>query len=95
MDAKPKIYVFCNSCAPEWHGGVALAEDGHALAGHLSSGHGWLQHDMGIGSDWKHDAYNAHFPGGWELEWVESPLEHAGLRAALEKNQELGRAAAQ
>jgi hypothetical protein len=87
-DPKPTIFVFCNSCAPEWHSIVALAEDGTGLAGHACSSHGFALHDMGLTSNWKHDKYDKHYPDGWKLEWVDSPLEHpvlAGVIARLRK----------
>lgn len=90
---KPKIYVLCNGCAPNWHDGIAMAEDGHVLAGHASSSHDWLQHDMGLTSERKHEAYRKYYPDGWELEWVEAPRAHAGLLSAYEKNQALRRKA--
>ena len=68
--------------------GYALADDGHALASHLSSNVGFSQHDMGLTSDWKHDKYKEHFPDGFELEWIdESDLEHhEGFKKAFELN---------
>lgn len=87
MTDKPKIYVFCNSCAPQWHSALALAEDGTVLAGHVCSDHLWIPHDMGAeGSDWKHDDYDKHYPDGWELVLVESlndPKKHPGCAAAI------------
>lgn len=82
-----KIYVFCNHCdlnspAGEIHHGVAIAEDGHALAGHASSNHAWLEHDMGLnGSDWQHDKYRAHYPEGFELVYIEDPANDERLTA--------------
>jgi hypothetical protein len=84
---KPKIYCFINSAAHEWYVGVALAEDGDYLAGHISSSKNWSKHDMGITSEWKHDAYAKKYPEGYELEWVDCPKDHAGLLAACELNQ--------
>lgn len=85
----PRIYVLCNSCAPEWHSAMALAEDGTYLAGHICSHHGYIPHDMGIEEGgWKRDLYAKHYPQGFVVEWVEKPREHAGLMAAYAKNQE-------
>ena len=85
---KPKIYVLCNSCAPQWHAAMAMAEDGTCLAAHVCSSHGFIPHDMGIDEDgWKRDLYAKHYPGGFEVEWVEKPREHAGLMAAYALNQ--------
>lgn len=93
---KPKIYVFCNSCAPKWHVAYAIAEDGHCLASHVCSDHGFIPHDMGLDPDgWKRELYDAHYPDGYELEWVPNPRTHAGLGDAYKKNQALKEAACQ
>jgi hypothetical protein len=67
---KPKIFIFAKR-APEWGGnsvlGRALAEDGTMLAEHLSSNLSYLQHDMGLRSNWHHTTYQAHYPEGYEL----------------------------
>lgn len=99
---RPKIYVFCNSCdsVNQWHVGLAIAEDGCCLASHVSSHHGWMRHDMGLTSDWKHDSYRAHYPDrflepnagvfieGYELVFVEENIqEHPGIMAAYALNQ--------
>jgi len=87
---KPKIFVFCNSCSPDWHSMLAIAEDGHCLAGHACSHHGWAAHDMGIvEGGWKRELYAAHYPDGFEVEWVEKPLEHAALTLAFDRNAAL------
>lgn len=87
LDALPKIFIFCNSCAPEWHSAVALADDGTFLAGHVCSNHGFIQHDMGINSSWKRDLYEKHYPGGYELVWVPNPRQdNAALEAAVSKS---------
>ena len=89
MSLTPKIYVFCNGCAPQWHPHVAVAEDGEVLAGHLCSHHGYAAHDMGVvETGWKRDLYAAHYPNGYEVEYVEVKAnadveKHAGLFAAL------------
>jgi hypothetical protein len=89
--AKPKIFVFINGGrGTEFVNGCALSEDGHFLAGHLSSSEGWFMHDMGLHSDWKHDAYKAHYPDGYELVHVaENIREHEGIKAAYEKHLQL------
>ena len=85
----PKIFVFCNSCSPQWHNFVALAEDGVGLAGHVCSNHGYAAHDMGVNEDgWKRDIYAQHYPNGFEVEYVEVNSKadaeaHPGLRAAF------------
>ena len=89
------IYLFANAYYDD--GGVAgcaIAEDGHCLAGHLSSSLALAMHDMGLTSDGKHDEYAAHYPDGYEVEWVDDPLTHPGLQAAYALNQELRKQAA-
>jgi hypothetical protein len=88
MSALPKIYVFCNSCAPEWHCFTALSEDGEFLANHVCSAHGYAPHDMGVNENgWKRELYSERYPGGFEVELVEgNPRDHAGLMAAHAKH---------
>ena len=91
-----KIFVFINGGVPGFFQVVALAEDGTALSGHLSSNEYWAKHDMGIGSDWRHEHYDEHYgAGNWELEWIESDDRdsHAGLREAYRLNQIQGQEA--
>jgi len=85
--AKPKIFVFCNSCSPGWHSMVAIAEDGEVLAGHVCSDHGYANHDMGLTPDgWKRDKYAAHYPDGFEVVGVQDPTlgVNADFDAALD-----------
>lgn len=67
--------------------GYALAEDGTALASHLSSTVDFSKHDLGLTSDWKHDTYAKHCPEGFELEWVDNPKDHEGWLAAIKLNK--------
>lgn len=84
-----KIFCFINSGAgTDWVITDALAEDGEFLAGHCSSNDSWAKHDIGINSDWKHDAYKAHYPDGYELVWVENPRDDSDLKAAYAKHLE-------
>jgi len=89
-DPKPKIFAFCNTLPnnAQWYEVMAIAEDGTCLATHICSSPAWGPHDLGVRSDWHHDAYRAHYPDGFEMEWVDKPKEHAGLRAAYALNQE-------
>lgn len=93
---KPRIYLFC---IPAEGGGAndvigyALAEDGTALAGHVSSNKSFSKHDMGLTSDWKHDRYKAHYPEGFEIEWVDNPDDHEGYQRALALNKQAAEAA--
>jgi len=85
------IYCFSNGGAGQWYKAMAMADDGHVLAQHICSAVAYMAHDLGITSDWKHDAYNAHFgEGSWELVWVDNPLTHHGLQAAYALNLALG-----
>lgn len=62
----PKIFIYC---VEDDFGMVAyaVAEDGTGLAAHLCSNRLYVKHDMGINSQWKHDKYQAYYPGGYEL----------------------------
>ena len=89
---KSRIFIFNNGGPHRFLHACAIAEDGHVVAGHCCSHEGFMRHDMGMdGSDWKHDAYNAHYPQGWELEWVDGhKIEtHPGIQAALKLNAAL------
>lgn len=87
---KPKIYCFVNGGAgTDWQHVMAIAEDGHCLAQHVSSHEAWAKHDIGLTSEWKHDEYGEHYPDGYELEWVDNPRTHEGLEAAYRLNQKL------
>lgn len=93
MADKHKIYVFNNGGSPGWYEASALADDGVFVAGHICSSVGFMQHDMGITSDWKHKNYDEHFgAGNWELEWVDDAKNHEGVKAAYEKHLALGAA---
>ena len=65
----------------------ALAEDGTGLGSHLSSSVSFAKHDIGLTSDWHHEAYRAHCPNGYEVEWVDDPSTHTGWIAALALNR--------
>lgn len=87
-----KIYLYClPGSALGWGDndvvGCAVGEDGQGLGQHLSSGKSWSQHDMGFTSDRKHSIYSKAYPDGYELEWVDDPENHTGLKAALELNK--------
>ena len=67
--------------------GYAMAENGEVLASHLSSDEDFSKHDMGLTSDWKHDKYMAHYPDGYELEWVTDTDNHTDFAKAFALNQ--------
>jgi hypothetical protein len=85
---KHKIYAFNNGGGRLGISVQALADTGEVLAGHFSSNEGWGKHDIGIGSDRKHDLYDKAFPEGWEIEWVERRDidTHEGFQKALAAN---------
>lgn len=90
-DAEHVIYCFNNGGSPGWMSAVALGDDGVAITGHTCSSEGYMRHDLGITSDWKHKEYNAHFgEGNWRLEWVDRDQfdTHEGFKAAMTKNAE-------
>lgn len=105
----PTVFAFDNTDGVgDWHDGTAIAEDGHGLAGHISSSYEFSRADMGrpdgerspawpsdIGET-KHDLYRAHYPGGYVFEWVRrgEVRTHAGLLAAYARNQALSEVAA-
>lgn len=92
---KPKIFAFINSETSGFLHVVALAEDGNCLSGHASSNVSFAKHDIGLTSDWKHENYDRHYPDGWDLEWVDDPLEeiktNEKLKLAFKRNEELGK----
>ena len=86
-----KIYCWINNYQPNWYTVCAIAEDGEALASHISSNESFAKHDIGITSDWKHDIYNEKYPEGWELEWINrDELDtHIEFNKAIELNQKM------
>jgi hypothetical protein len=85
-----KIYCFVNGGSPYFLNVLALADDGHVLAGHASSSEYWAMHDIGVNSDWKHNLYKEHFPNGYELVWLDNPMEDEGFKCAAKLNEKLG-----
>lgn len=87
-EIKHKIYCFNNGGSPGFMSAVALADDGHCIAGHCCSHEGFMRHDLGMDrSTRKHKDYNKHFgEGNWELEWVAAVDSHEGCKAALALN---------
>lgn len=85
-----KIYCFINGGnGTDWNNVLALCEDGHALAGHISSTEWFAKQDIGINSDDKHQHYKDHCPNGYELIWVDDPANSPHVSSAYAKNQEL------
>ena len=82
-----KIYCFNNGGSYGWMRAVAIAEDGNVLANHTCSNESYMRHDLGIGSDWKHENYDKHYgAGNWQLEWVSDLDAHTGFQEALRLN---------
>jgi len=90
-----KIFCFNNGGNPGCMLGMAISEDGYCIAQHVSTHEGFMKHDLGMTSDWKHENYNEHYgKGNWELEWVktEEVNNHEGLQKAIKLNIELAEA---
>lgn len=92
------IFCFNNGGSPGFEVAVAIGDDGQCVAQHMCSGEWYMQHDLGMTSDWKHEHYDeAYGKGNWTLEWV--PTEqvkaktHAGLQEAFRLNHLAGVAA--
>ncbi len=85
-----KIFCFNNGGSDAWYEAMAMAEDGTCIATHTCSHESFMEHDLGITSDWKHNLYNQHYgEGNWELEWVGNPKTHEGLKLSYKRNQEM------
>lgn len=92
------ITIYCwNYGGPEgFLLGFAMTESGHVLTSHVSSDQPWLQFDLGLTSDRKHDIYDAKCgKGNWRLEWVSNTKQHPGFQMALDRNKALAVAKAQ
>ncbi len=95
MSEPVRIFCFVNSGkGTDWQHVLAMDENGVCLAEHVSSSECWAKIDIGFvgvnGTQHYGDVYEKAHPGGYILEWVDSPREHVGLMAAYEKNQARG-----
>lgn len=82
------IYLWCSPVGSSGDViGYAMLENGKAIASHWSSNPEWSKHDMGLTSDWKHDAYLRACPNGYSLAWLDDPESDEGWRKAYEFNQ--------
>lgn len=67
----PRIFVYLTSDEPGFQCAVALAEDGTAIASHISSSIAWSEKDMGLDALYpasaKHASYAQHYPNGYQL----------------------------
>lgn len=79
-----KVFVWVTARSGDDVYCTAIAEDGTALAGHLSSNESWARHDMGVTSVWNHEHYRAHYPAGFEVEFVAEPASHVAFNAAYQ-----------
>lgn len=96
IEELPWIIGFNNGGSPGWFSAVAIAEDGHVLAGHICSEESYMYHDLGIveGATWKHDKYQEYYPDGYRMDFVpynqlKNGEKHEVLEKAIERNQEL------
>lgn len=92
-----KIYLFCMPTPhPGWGRdvpfdkaqdvtGYAIDESGKFVAAHVSGSEGASKRDMT--SDQKHGIYQAAYPEGYELEWVDEPMYHKGLLEAMRRGR--------
>lgn len=97
-ETRPRIYCWINAgkgtdCVVS----MAMAEDGTLLTSHVSSSDGFAKGDCGyldtpMGQR-KRKLFDAHYPDGWEVEWVDDARNHPGLDAAYERNQQMAREA--
>ena len=65
----------------------AVAEDGVGLAECSSPDIEEAKRGIGLTSDANHTLYSAHYPDGYELEWVNDPASHPGWQRALKRNR--------
>jgi hypothetical protein len=79
----PKVFIFSNGPCGVGVKGAAIAEDGTVIATWACSSLRWLQRDLRSVSALA--KYSAHYPDGFELEWVGDPKAHEGCKAAITK----------
>jgi hypothetical protein len=83
-----KIFIYSNVRGGD---GVAyaMAEDGTVLGSHWCSRESFVHIDLGDGRKDRKEAYQKHYPDGYEIEFI--PLSdvtaHAGLIEAYRLNQ--------
>lgn len=85
-----KIYAFNNGGSPGFMSAIAIGDDGKIVGQHCCSHEVFMQHDLGVIGNWKHDGYDAAYgAGNWSIEWVSSDHidGHAALQAAFELNK--------
>lgn len=88
---KHEIYCFNNGGSAGFFEALAIADDGNVLASHLCSHEGYMAHDLGMTSDWKHENFNEHFgKDNWILVWVDDPMNDERTKKAFALNKALG-----
>lgn len=90
----PVIYGFNNGGSRGFYYAALIAEDGEPMGGHLCSSEGFMYGDLGIleGSrEDRHEGFRKHYPDGYRMDFVpyDQVKSHAGLLAAIEKNNAL------
>ena len=101
MPSKPKIYCWINSGhGTDMQFTVAMAEDGTCLGQHASSSEAWAKSDLGVYGETnvsarKLTAMREHYPGGFDLVWLDDPRSDPGWRRAAELNHTMGERARQ
>jgi hypothetical protein len=95
----PKVFCWINGGkGTDWVCSITMAEDGTCLGQHVSSSDCFAMRDsgfmVGVGfvennapGNEKRAAMEKHYPDGFDVEWVDDPLTHAGLLAAYKLNQ--------
>jgi len=87
---KKKIWCFSTGQNGSFHNVVALCEDGVIVAGHTCSEPAFFEGDIGITTIKKHEAYDSHCgKDNWTLQWVDNPIGHEGVQAAIAENAKL------
>lgn len=92
-DDKPDIFCYLPG-GQHWKPDVvvcALSEDGRLLAVHVSSSESFAKIDIGVTNPQSphHAQYREHYPDGYELVWVEGPIEdHPQGGPALDRNHD-------
>lgn len=84
------IYLWCAPIGRDSQDviGYAVTKDGECIASHWSSNPDWSKHDMGLTSEWKHDAYLKACPNGYSLVWLDDPESDEGWQRAFELNKQ-------
>lgn len=86
METKSRILCFCLPSGRDVIAyAVTEAEPGDVVESHYSSNVDFAKYDIGIHSERKHDTYRREFPNGYELVWIDDPLNHPVLGPRIER----------